>query len=143
MRPPPRWGSPGGPPTDTGLSPAPGSSTPCGRSDPSATPEKCRMGLARSTTKRGIVSWRRHGGGIPVRGASPEMLSIFAGAIERRSPGERTAFLDAACGADVGLRLRIEALVRAHEEAGGFLRDRTEAADPVATVDKPASEGPG
>src|SRR5262249_22931257 len=73
----------------------------------------------------------------------PEMLSIFAGAIERRSPEERAAFLDAACGADVGLRLRIEALLRAHEEAGGFLRDRTEAGDPVATVAQPAGEGPG
>ena len=75
--------------------------------------------------------------------ASPEMLSIFAGAIERRSPEERAAFLDAACGADAGLRLRIEALLQAHEEAGGFLRDRTEAGEPVATVDTPAGEGPG
>src|SRR5215471_1989446 len=75
--------------------------------------------------------------------ASPEMLSIFAGAIERRSPEERAAFLDAACGADLKLRLRIEALLRAHEEAGGFLRDRTEAGEPVATVDQPTGEGPG
>src|SRR5215831_8582957 len=75
--------------------------------------------------------------------AGPEMLSIFAGAIERRSLGERAAFLDAACSADVGLRLRIEALLRAHEEAGGFLQDPTEAGDPVATVDRPAGEGPG
>ncbi len=74
--------------------------------------------------------------------ASPEMLSIFAGAVERPSLGERAAFLDAACGADVGLRLRIEALLRAHEEAGGFLRDRTEAGDPLATVDQPKDEGP-
>jgi hypothetical protein len=79
----------------------------------------------------------------PMEDASPEMLSIFDGAIERPSPGERAAFLDAACGADVGLRQRIEALLRAHDEAGGFLRDRTEAGDPVATVDRPASEGPG
>src|SRR5262245_17223146 len=143
MRPPPRWGSPGGPPTGTGPSPAPGSSTRCGRTDPSAIPKKQTQTLARSAPKRGIVSWRQHGGGIPMQDASPEMLSIFAGAIERRSLGERAAFLDTACGADVGLRLRIEALLRAHEEAGGFLRDRTEAGDPVATVDQPNSEGPG
>jgi serine/threonine protein kinase len=80
---------------------------------------------------------------MPMQDASPEMLSIFAGAIERRSLEERAAFLDAACGADLGLRLRIEALLRAHEEAGGFLRDRTEAGDPVATVDQPTREGPG
>jgi serine/threonine protein kinase len=75
--------------------------------------------------------------------ASPEMLSIFAGAIERPSPGERAAFLDAACGQDVELRRRIEALLRAHDEAGGFLRDRKVAGNPVATIDQPAGEGPG
>src|SRR5262245_59642969 len=75
--------------------------------------------------------------------ASPEMLSIFAGAIERPSPEERAAFLDTACGSDVELRRRIEALVRAHDEAGGFLRDQPVARDPVATIDQPASEGPG
>jgi eukaryotic-like serine/threonine-protein kinase len=75
--------------------------------------------------------------------ASPEMLSIFAGAIERPSPGERAAFLDTACGSDVELRRRIEALLRAHDKAGGFLGDRPVARDPVATIDQPASEGPG
>lgn len=75
--------------------------------------------------------------------ASPEMLSIFAGAIERPSPEERAAFLDTACGADVELRRRIEALVRAHDEAGGFLRDRPVARDPAATVAQPAGESPG
>jgi WD40 repeat protein/serine/threonine protein kinase len=75
--------------------------------------------------------------------ASPEMLSIFAGAIERPAPGERAAFLDTACGADVELRRRIEALLRAHDEAGGFLRDRPGASDPGATVDQPTGEGPG
>jgi WD40 repeat protein/serine/threonine protein kinase len=75
--------------------------------------------------------------------ASPEMLSIFAGAIERPSPGERTAFLDAACGADAELRRRIDALLRAHDEAGGFLGDRPGASDPAATVDQPTGEGPG
>src|SRR5262245_50834210 len=75
--------------------------------------------------------------------ASPEMLSIFAGAIERPSLGERAAFLDTACGADVELRRRIEALLRAHDEAGGFLGDRPVARDPGATVDQPAGEGPG
>src|SRR5262249_60764856 len=128
---------------DAGPHPAPGIATPRGRSDQWAISEKSGATLARSTAKRGIVSWRRHLGGIPMQDASPEMLSIFAGAIERRSPGERTAFLDAACGADVGLRQRIEALLRAHEEAGGFLRDRTEAGDPGAADDQPAGESPG
>ncbi len=75
--------------------------------------------------------------------ASPEMLSIFAGAIERPSPGERAAYLDTACGSDGELRRRIEALLRAHDEAGGFLSDGPVARDPVATLDLPTSEGPG
>jgi eukaryotic-like serine/threonine-protein kinase len=74
--------------------------------------------------------------------ASPEMLSIFAGAIERPSPEERAAFLDTACGADLELRRRIEALLRAHNEAGGFLQDRPETSNPVATFDQPTTEGP-
>src|SRR5262245_42286767 len=75
--------------------------------------------------------------------ATPEMLSIFAGAIERPTPGERAAFLDGACGSDAGLRRGIEALLRAHDQAGGFLRDRTGTGDPGATVDPPGGEGPG
>ena len=42
--------------------------------------------------------------------ASPEMLSIFAAAIECAAPNERSAFLDQACGADATLRRRIVAL---------------------------------
>jgi serine/threonine protein kinase/WD40 repeat protein/gas vesicle protein len=78
-----------------------------------------------------------------MKDASPEMLSIFASAVERPSPEERAAFLDTACGSDAELRGRIEALLRAHDEAGGFLRDRPTAREPVATIDQPAGEGPG
>src|SRR5262249_43139486 len=102
-----------------------------------------RAALARSAPKRGTVFQRPRGRGDAMQDASPEMLSIFACAIERPSPEERAAFLDAACGADVELRRRIEALLRAHDEAGGFLRDQPAARDPAATVDRPDSEGPG
>jgi len=44
--------------------------------------------------------------------ASPEMLSIFCGALERLAADERAAYLDAACGKDAELRARIEALLR-------------------------------
>lgn len=36
-------------------------------------------------------------------------------------PAERPAYLSSACGIDFSLRRRIEALLRAHEEAEGFL----------------------
>jgi len=76
--------------------------------------------------------------------ASPEMLSLFCGVLERSSAEERAAYLDAACGADQELRARIEALLRAHEQAGGFLREKSEDRDPRATVDElPLTERPG
>jgi serine/threonine protein kinase/tetratricopeptide (TPR) repeat protein len=75
--------------------------------------------------------------------ASPEMMSIFAGAIEQTSPEKRAAFLGTACGANVELRQRIDALLYAHDNAGRFLQDETGATDATATVDQPRSEGPG
>jgi eukaryotic-like serine/threonine-protein kinase len=75
--------------------------------------------------------------------ASPEMMSIFAGALDRPSAEDRAAFLAAACGPDAGPRRRIEALLRAHDEAGGFLQDRPAPAAPEVTTDQLANEGPG
>src|SRR5262245_28177380 len=53
--------------------------------------------------------------------ASPEMMSIFWAALERTSADDRAAYLDTACANDPALRKRIEALLRAHEDAGSFL----------------------
>lgn len=47
--------------------------------------------------------------------------AIFLEAIDKETPLERSAFLEAACGADHHLRRRVEALLRAHEQAGDFL----------------------
>ncbi|MCI0459723.1 MAG: serine/threonine protein kinase [Gemmataceae bacterium] len=52
-------------------------------------------------------------------------------------PGERATFLDSACGADKQLRVRLEALLRAHENPGSFLRQ------PVLDLDATAPSGPG
>jgi tetratricopeptide (TPR) repeat protein len=75
--------------------------------------------------------------------ASPEMLSIFDAAIEHPSPKERAAFLDSACGTNAELRQRIEALLRAHEEAGGFLQDRLMTGGHGTTVAQPGTAIPG
>ena len=48
-------------------------------------------------------------------------IEIFNSALERTTPAERAAYLDGACAEDAELRARIEALIRAHEQAGGFL----------------------
>jgi tetratricopeptide (TPR) repeat protein len=78
-----------------------------------------------------------------MRDASPEMLSLFCGALERPSAQDRAAYLDAACGKDSELRARVEALLRAHEQAGGFLRENSEGRDPGATIAEPVSGRPG
>src|SRR5262245_44952433 len=46
--------------------------------------------------------------------------TIFTAALER-SAGERSAFLDRACGADHELRARLEKLIALHDNAGTFL----------------------
>jgi WD40 repeat protein/serine/threonine protein kinase len=74
-----------------------------------------------------------------MKDASPEMLSIFHAALERLSAEDRAAYLDAACGQDRELRERIEALLRAHEQAGGFLAEKAAISDPRCTVDDESS----
>ena len=48
--------------------------------------------------------------------------SLFVGALEREGSA-REAFLAGECGADGELKRRVEALLRANEEAGGFLAE--------------------
>src|SRR4051794_1485251 len=47
---------------------------------------------------------------------------IFTEALERATPAERAAFLDAACAGDPALRARVDALLRSHDGAGEFLK---------------------
>jgi serine/threonine protein kinase len=47
--------------------------------------------------------------------------AIFLEAIDKETPLERSAFLETACGTDHRLRRRVEALLRAHDQAGDFL----------------------
>jgi len=56
---------------------------------------------------------------------------IFAEALALPA-GERPRFLDQACEGDAGLRQRIEALVLAHESAGGFMAAAAAAVPPAA-----------
>src|SRR5262249_13675394 len=47
--------------------------------------------------------------------------AIFFAALERATAEDRAAFLDEACGADEGLRRRVERLLAAHPQVDGFL----------------------
>ena len=53
--------------------------------------------------------------------ADPNLMTIFAEALERTDPAARAAYLDVACGDDAALRRRVEALLAAHDGAGRFL----------------------
>src|SRR5262245_24786593 len=47
--------------------------------------------------------------------------SVFLEALEQQSPQQRAAFLETACAGDTALRQRVEALLKSHNEMGGFL----------------------
>jgi hypothetical protein len=53
--------------------------------------------------------------------AEEHLMTVFTAALDCGSAAERQAYLDRACAGDPALRHRVEALLRAHERAGGFL----------------------
>src|SRR4051794_31230796 len=64
--------------------------------------------------------------------------TIFAAALEKRDPAERSAYLDQACAGQPELRRNVEELLRAHHEAGTFLQQppvrRTPGEEPGSLV---------
>jgi hypothetical protein len=65
--------------------------------------------------------------------------SIFMAALEQETPAQRSAYLDEACGGDLALRQRLEALLASHEQAGSFLAEPVpqRLADKRATPERP------
>lgn len=62
-------------------------------------------------------------GDVPALDMKPNSTeqAVFAAALERHTPEARAAYLDEACGADLALRRRVEALLSAAHRAGDFL----------------------
>ena len=72
--------------------------------------------------------------------------AVFAGALQHFTGGARAAYLSGACGPDLALRQRVEALLRASENAGDFLEQRPTGLGGDADPTLPAielSEQPG
>jgi serine/threonine protein kinase len=67
--------------------------------------------------------------------------AVFDRALEITSAAERRAYLDEACAADPEVRGKVEALLRAYDEAGSFLESPPAVLG--ATVDEPVAERPG
>jgi WD40 repeat protein len=80
-----------------------------------------------------FLAWKENGnllsGVLSMTEQSPAE-AIFFSALEKGTPEERAAYLDAACGEDSSLRRRVERLLEAHPKAGGFLEGP--AAEPTA-----------
>jgi serine/threonine protein kinase/Flp pilus assembly protein TadD len=74
--------------------------------------------------------------------SSRHLLSILGDAFECGSAEEQAAYLDRACRGDPDFRARVEALLKAHHEAGRFL-DGSPEVPPLTTVDAPLPERPG
>lgn len=64
--------------------------------------------------------------------------TIFTMAIEKKTPPERAAFLDRACGDNAELRRGVDLLLKAHEKAGSFLESPPAVIAP--TLDPPAEK---
>jgi hypothetical protein len=71
--------------------------------------------------------------------ASPEQ-AVLAEALQRATPEARAAYLAGACGADAALRRRVEALLRAAENAGDFLEEPPTGLSGYADSTLPANE---
>ncbi len=78
---------------------------------------------------------------------NPSEEQIFEEALRLSSPGERAAYLDKACGGNEPLRQNVEALLRAHDQAGAFLQQPPAALSAktfvVSAGTIPVSEKPG
>jgi len=67
----------------------------------------------------------------PDRNDVPDVRSIFLDALEKATDSERAAYLDQACAGDAQVRAKVEALLRAHDQAGRFLQPPDCLADPT------------
>ena len=80
--------------------------------------------------------------GSTVNDSDRHLLTIFSAALERDRTGERAAYLDEACAGAPDLRDRVEALLRAHGQAGQFLEpDEADTADTSGRLPAPEADG--
>src|SRR6516225_1979354 len=76
--------------------------------------------------------------------APADVPSIFGRALEIESAADRAAYLDQACGRDVGLRAEVEGLLTANGRAGEFMRrPAAVVAAGITAAYEPLTERPG
>src|SRR5262245_46911275 len=67
--------------------------------------------------------------------SEPRLRELFGKALECPTPAEQDAHLERACQGDPALRAQLDELLRAHRDAGSFLRDPSSSC--AATIDAP------
>src|SRR4051812_17887282 len=77
-----------------------------------------------------------------MRDTQPELRAIFCEALGRNTHTERADYLDEACHGRPELRQRVEALLKAHAEASGFLQGPS-GDQAVTECGPPGPERPG
>ena len=78
-----------------------------------------------------------------MEGSRPDEAEIFNTARRIETPEARRAYIRQACGDDLGLQARIEALLRVHDEDPGFPASTVEGEAPLSSFAASGSEGPG
>ena len=79
---------------------------------------------------------------IQMNDAPEQDLAVFTEALQL-PPSERTAYLEHVCGADLDLRSRVEALLRAYDRSGDFLNEPAAKVPLEAAKELSVGEGPG
>ena len=74
-------------------------------------------------------------------GPQADLREVFCQALDCNTAQEQADYLDQACQGRPELRARVEALLKANDEASGFLREPSGRQD--ATMDEPIREKPG
>src|SRR6266571_232268 len=68
---------------------------------------------------------------------------VFLKALETQSPSEREAYLQLACGTNAAVRVKVEALLRSHEDDSFLESPAVEVARSAVVTQEPLTEGPG
>ena len=79
----------------------------------------------------------------PMSADAANEATILEKALSFAAAEARQAYLQGACGGDEQLRARVQALLEAHEAAGGFLAEKTRAVAPTIRIEPLPDEGPG
>ena len=72
----------------------------------------------------------------------PQLRAVFCEALERKTEREQAEYLDQVCEGNPELRVRVNALLKAHNDVSGFLQE-PQGKPTVASDESPTGKSPG